>query len=101
MVSTVPRYDVEVDLTVDGEVLRIKTCFADQLRAERALGRSPMDAPMEQVAQVWFAAFKRRYPDHPAAKAFGRFSDALQAHEDVERDDEDEPDPLVPTQSAE
>jgi len=53
---------------------------------------------MEQVYQVWYSAFKRRYPDHPAAKAFGTFVDQLEANEDVS--EPDELDPLVPTRPA-
>jgi len=98
----VPKFVLEVDLTVSGEVMRVRTNAGDQLRAERALGSNPADHPMEQVYHVWYAAFKRRYPDHPAAKAFGTFVDCLEATDDVDADsDEAAEGPLViPTLEA-
>jgi len=101
----VPRLVLEVDLTLSGETFRIRTNAGDQLRAERALGANPQEHPMEQVYHVWYAAFRRKYPDHPAAKAFGRFVDDLEATEDVPDEDDldatDEAGPLaIPTLEA-
>jgi len=97
----VPRLVLEVDLTLSGETFRIQTNAGDQLRAERAIGANPAEHPMEQVYHVWYAAFRRRYPDHPCAKAFGTFVDNLEATEDVDREDEDPAGPLaIPTLEA-
>jgi hypothetical protein len=48
---------------------------------------------------VWYSAFKRAFPDHPAAKAFGRFVDGCEAADELEDEDTD---PLAtPTPPAE
>ena len=94
-----PSFVNTVDLTVDGERLRIKTNAGDQLNAERGIGKSPMDFPVELGMRVWYCAFKHGYPDHPAAKAFGRFVEALEGGDELEPDGE-ELDPMDPTRLA-
>ena len=93
-----PSFRVKVDVTLDGEKLRITTSAQDQLNAERGIGRSPADTPVELGMRVWWCALRRAYPDHPAAKNFRAFVDALDAAEELE--DEDEPDPMDPTLEA-
>ena len=55
------------------------TNAGDQLTAERGIGESPLNCPVELGMRVWWSAFKRRYPDHPAAKTFRAFVESLEA----------------------
>jgi hypothetical protein len=90
-----------VDLVVAGERLQIVTNAGDQLNAERGIGHTPMDSPVELGLRVWWCALRRTFPDTPAAKSFRTFV------EDLERADEEEPAdedadyaPLDPTRPA-
>jgi hypothetical protein len=93
----VPRLVTDVDLTLDGEVFRARTNAGDQLSAERAVGENPQNKPMDQMYHVYYFAFRRRHPDHPCAKAYGRFVEALEAFDEVDADAEreDESGPLA------
>jgi hypothetical protein len=89
-----------VDLVLDGEKLRVVTSAQDQLNAERGLGHSPAETPVELGIRVWWCAFRRAYPEHPAAKAFRTFVDSLDAADEIEPPPEGEPDPMDPTLEA-
>ena len=95
-----PSFRVKVDLTLDGERIRVTTSAQDQLNAERGLGHSPADTPVELGLRVWWCALRRTYPEHPAAKAFRSFVDALEEADEIEPPAEDEPDPMDPTLEA-
>ena len=95
-----PSFRTKVDVTLDGEKLRITTSAQDQLNAERGLGHSPIDTPVELGMRVWWNALRRQYPDHPSSKNFRAFVDALDEADEVEPADEDEPDALDPTLEA-
>jgi hypothetical protein len=89
-----------VDLVLDGEKLRIVTSAQDQLNAERGLGHSPADTPVELGMRVWWCALRRAYPEHPCSKNFRAFVDALDEADEINPPAEDEPDPLDPTLEA-
>jgi hypothetical protein len=89
-----------VDVVLEGETLRIKLRPDDQLNAERQLGHSPADSPLELTWRSWWNALRRQYPDHPAAKTFGRFIDALEAGDELEPPDREEVGDMDPTRRA-
>lgn len=89
-----------MEMILDGEKFVAKVRPDDQLNAERQLGHNPADSPLELTWRSWWNAFKRAEPDHPAAKTFGRFIDALEAGEELEPPAEDEVGPLDPTREA-
>lgn len=95
-----PSFRVKVDLVLDGETVRIQTSAHDQLNAERGLGHSPAETPVELGLRVWWCALRRSYPDRPEAKTFRAFVDALEEANEIEPRAEDEPDPLDPTLEA-
>jgi hypothetical protein len=96
----VPRVVQNVDLTLDGETFRVRTHAGDLLSAERAVGEMPQNRPNDQVFHIYYFALRRKFPDHPAAKTYGRFVDMLEAFEDVD-EDEDAAGPLAtPTLEA-
>jgi hypothetical protein len=80
-----------VELTLNGERVRITTRAGDQLNAERGIGQSPLNSPVELGMRVWWSALRRQYPDHPAAKTFREFVDELDGGDELDEMDEDPP----------
>jgi hypothetical protein len=86
----------ELEIVLDGEPFKVRTNGSDQLRGELELGESPAARPAAMGMRVAFVAFRRTYPDHPAAKAFGTFVDVLDDINDLDPG----PDDLDPTRPA-
>ena len=86
----------ELEVMLDGEPFKVRTNGSDQLRAELELGESPATRPAAMGMRVAFVAFRRTYPDHPAARAFGSFVDVLDDISDLDP----QPDALDPTRPA-
>jgi hypothetical protein len=91
------RKDIEV--TLDGEVFKCQTRAIDYTNAERQLvhdGGKVAEADIALRFRIAYCVFRRDYPEHPAAKAYGVFLDVL---DDINEtpDDADEGDPLDPT----
>jgi hypothetical protein len=82
-----------VDVWLDGEKLTFRTRLDDQLNAERQIHENPANTPIELGSRTWWNAFKRAYPDHPCAKTFGRFAEALERSEEHEPPELDAMDP--------
>lgn len=78
-----------MDLVVGGERYPIVTNAGDQLNAERGIGKSPMDSPVELGLRVWWCALRRTWPDAPAAKSFRTFVEDLESGDEEEPADED------------
>lgn len=91
-----PSFINTVDLVLDGETVRIVTRASDQLNAERGIGKSPMDSPVELGMRVWWCALRRARPDLPSAKDFRSFVEALEAADEQEPDEPPDLDPLDP-----
>jgi hypothetical protein len=91
-----------VDLVVAGERLQIVTNAGDQLNAERGIGHTPMDSPVELGLRVWWCALRRTFPDTPAAKSFRTFVEDLERadEEDDEADFDSDMGPMDPTRPA-
>jgi hypothetical protein len=88
-----------VDLVLAGERVQIKTNAGDQLNAERGIGKSPMDSPVELGLRVWWSALRRQWPDLPQAKTFRAFVDDLEEADEEERPELDGLDPTLPAAS--
>lgn len=98
-----PSFVNRVHLMLNGEKVSITTRASDQLNAERGIGESPMNFPVELGMRVWWSALRRQWPDHPAAKDFRSFVDALDGADEEEgppRENFDELDPTPPADSA-
>jgi len=93
------RLQADVDLWLGSDVFRVRTNAGDQITAERAVGDNPMGKPFDQSFHVYYVAFKRKYPDHPAAKAYGTFISELSAFEELDELEDDTPLP-TPTPPA-
>ena len=74
-----PSFRTTVRLTVGGEAFEVRTNAGDQLTAERGIGENPMNFPVELGMRVWWSAFKRANPEHPAARHFRTFVEDLDA----------------------
>ena len=72
-----PSFRDHVELTVAGERYEVVTNAGDQLTAERGIGESPMNFPVELGMRVWWSAFKRANPEHPASRNFRAFVEDL------------------------
>jgi hypothetical protein len=88
-----------VDLVLAGEHVAIRTNAGDQLTAERGIGKSPMDSPVELGLRVWWSALRRQWPDLPAAKSFRTFVEDLEQADEEERPELDGLDPTRPAAS--
>ena len=92
------RLQADVDLWLGTDVFRVRTNAGDQITAERAVGDNPMGKPFDQSFHVYYIAFRRKYPDHPCAKAFGTFMGELAAFEELDEADElEDADTPLPT----
>jgi len=89
------RLQADVDLWLGSDVFRVRTNAGDQITAERAVGDNPMGKPFDQSFHVYYVAFKRKYPDHPCAKAYGTFIGELSAFEELDELEDATDVPLV------
>jgi hypothetical protein len=71
-------------LNLGGEPVELSTNYGDQLTAERAIGESPLNTPINLQAHVWYSAFRRANPEHPAGRTFRGFVDNLWGAEDLD-----------------
>lgn len=94
-----PNFKAKVDLVLDGEAVEIRTNYQDYLNAERALGKNIAEAAVEYQGRAWFAALRRQYPDHPAAKNFRAFAEMIDAGDEAAADEDDGLDPIRPAGS--
>lgn len=88
-------------ITIDGQEYEVTTRPADLVAAEYAMRRDKVanpteNAPILMQTRLAHAAFGRAHPEHPAARDWPKF---LESVENIAEDkDDDEPDPLDPTQ---
>lgn len=79
-----PSFRTKVRLVIAGETFDVVTNMGDQLTAERGVGEDPRSHQGELGARVWWSAFKRANPEHPAARNFRTFVDDIDAADEVE-----------------
>ena len=97
-------FQQDVEVTLDGEVFKCRSKAIDFTNAERQLVRDGGNVEKDQMAlrfRIAYCVFRRHYPEHPAARAYGVFIDVL---DDIREealqggDDDDEGgDPMDPT----
>lgn len=75
-----------------GDTVKIRTNPQDTINAERAIGGPINEHIAELQFRVDYTALRRMFPDHPAARNFREFMEALTDREDLEpANPEDEP----------
>jgi hypothetical protein len=93
----------EYEVILDGEPFKVRTKGPDTANAERMAARDGFNlgegGAVATQDRMVFLAFRRDYPDHRLAKAFGDFLDVLDDINDLEADT-NEPDALDPTRPA-
>jgi hypothetical protein len=92
------------EVILDGESFKVNTKGPDMANAERMAARDGYTlaeggAVATQQRLAWLG-FRRAYPDHRAAKAFGDFVDVLDDINDLDATDDESPDGLDPTLPA-
>jgi hypothetical protein len=92
-------------MTLDGETFELVTKPADLVAAEHSMRREKIPNPTENApilmqTKLAFAAFGRVHPEHPVARDWPKFLTALDDLAEDSDEDEQEPDPLDPTQPA-
>ena len=94
-------FQQEIEITLDGEVFKCRSKAIDFTNAERQLTRDGGEVQKDQMGlrfRIAYCVFRRNYPDHPAARAFGIFLDVLddiqeESTLDIDDDDGDLMDP--------
>jgi len=92
-----------MEITVDGEMFKCQSRAVDFTNAERQLvhdgGKVDTDA-MSLRFRIAYCVFRRNYPDHPAARAYGLFLDVLDDIQEEALRDAEAGSPLDPTRPA-
>jgi hypothetical protein len=96
-------YRRTLEVVLDGEPFKCSTKGPDIANAERMaardgynLGEGGAVATQQRLA---FLAFRRAYPDHAVARAFGDFIDVLDDINDLDTESPDLLDPTLPAAS--
>ena len=94
-------FQQDIEVTLDGEVFKCRSKAIDFTNAERQLTRDGGDVQKDPLAlrfRIAYCVFRRNYPEHPGARAFGVFVDVLDdIAEEQLLEDRDDGDPLDPT----
>jgi hypothetical protein len=98
----VSTFRQDIEITLDGEVFKVRSRAVDFVNAERALARDGGKVDTDQISmrfRIAYTVFRRSEPEHPAARAFGVFLDVLDdiREESLLDGDDEAANPLDPT----